>query len=420
MGGYIPRIVDTELDLLADAPAISIEGPRAVGKTETALRRANTVYRLDDDHQRDVLRAEPSRVTVGEPPVLIDEWQRMPSSWDLVRRAVDADPSQSRFLLTGSADPSPAPTHTGAGRIITVRMRPMSLAERRLCEPTASLRDLLRGGRHPVTGEADLGVGRYVEEITRSGFPQLRSEPEMVRDRLLDGYIDRIVEHEIDHAGRRFHDRNRLRQWMAAYAAACSTPTAYDKIRDAATPGAGSKPAKTTTIPYRNALESLWMIEEVPAWSPTHSHLRNLASAPVHQMADPAIAARLLDASADSLMGGRGRFLGDGPLLGALFQSLVTLSVRVYAQACDARVFHLRTHGGEHEIDLIVQRRDGAVVALEVKFARTVQDKELRHLHWLKERIGDRLLDAAVLTTGPQAYRRSDGIGVIPAALLTV
>ena len=94
--------------------------------------------------------------------------------------------------------------------------------------------------------------------------------------------------------------------------------------------------------------------------------------------------------------------------------------MRVYAQACDARVFHLRTHGGEHEIDLIVQRRDGAVVALEVKFARTVQDRELRHLHWLRERIGDRLLDAAVLTTGPQAYRRSDGIGVIPAALLTV
>ncbi len=419
MAEYIPRIVDTELDLLAEAPAISIEGPRAVGKTETALRRASTVYRLDDDHQLDVLRAEPSQVTVGEPPVLIDEWQRMPGSWDLVRRAVDARPSRSRFLLTGSASPSPAPTHTGAGRIITVRMRPMSLAERRLCEPTASLGDLLSGDRCAVSGEADLGVGRYVEEITRSGFPQLRSEPEVIRDRLLDGYIDRIVEHEIDHAGRRFQDRSRLRQWMAAYAAASSTPAAYDKIRDAATPGDGSKPAKTTTIPYRNALESLWMIEEVPAWSPARGRLRNLASAPVHQMADPAIAARLLDATADSLTGGRGRFLGDGPLLGALFQSLVTLSVRVYAQACDARVFHLRTHGGEHEIDLIVQRRDGAVVALEVKFARTVHDRELRHLHWLKRRIGDRLLDAAVLTTGPQAYRRRDGVAVIPAALLT-
>ena len=105
-------------------------------------------------------------------------------------------------------------------------------------------------------------------------------------------------------------------------------------------------------------------------------------------------------------------------MLGALFQSLVTLSVLVYARACGAKVCHLRTHGGEHEIDLIVQRRDGAVVALEVKLARAVHDNELRHLQWLQRRVGDGLLDAAVVTTGPQAYRRSDGIAVIPAALL--
>jgi hypothetical protein len=415
---YLPRTVDTELDLLAEAPAVSIEGPRAVGKTETALRRANTVYRLDDDNLLDVVRAQPDMLTSGRSPVLIDEWQRMPSSWDLVRRTVDAGPSGPRFLLTGSASPYPAPAHTGAGRIITVRMRPMSIAERALDTPTVSLAGLCSDTPNAISGETSVDAVRYVDEITRSGFPRIRSEAKTLRERLLDGYIDRIIEHEIDHAGRRFHDRHRLRQWMTAYAAASSTSAAYEKIRDAATPGEGRKPAKTTTTPYRTALAGLWMIEELPAWLPTHNHLRHLASAPVHQMADPALAARLLGADAAGLLNGKGRHLGTGPLLGALFQSLVTLSVLVYAQACGARVHHLRTHGGTHEIDLIIQRNDGAVVALEVKFAAAPRDKELRHLRWLKERIGDRLLDAAVITTGSRAYRRDDGIAVVPAALL--
>ena len=96
----------------------------------------------------------------------------------------------------------------------------------------------------------------------------------------------------------------------------------------------------------------------------------------------------------------------------------MTLSVRVYSQANDARVAHLRTRSGEQEIDLIVERSDGSVVALEVKLAAAVSDEDVRHLLWLQRRIGPRLLDAAVISTGPEAYRRPDGIGVIPAALL--
>ena len=102
-----------------------------------------------------------------------------------------------------------------------------------------------------------------------------------------------------------------------------------------------------------------------------------------------------------------------------MFESLVALSVRVYAQANRARVAHLRTHSGEHEVDLIVERRDGRVVALEVKLSATVRDRDVRHLRWLADRLGSDLLDAAVITTGREAYRRRDGIGVIPAALLT-
>lgn len=138
-------------------------------------------------------------------------------------------------------------------------------------------------------------------------------------------------------------------------------------------------------------------------------------------MADPALAASLLGADADTLL--RGSSPGptvprEGTLLGALFESLVTLSVRVYARASDASTWHLRTQGGDREVDLIVERGDRKVVALEIKLAATPTDADVSHLRWLQDRLGDDLLDAAILTTGTRAYRRKDGIAVIPAVLL--
>ncbi|MCQ3815092.1 MAG: DUF4143 domain-containing protein, partial [Acidimicrobiia bacterium] len=208
----------------------------------------------------------------------------------------------------------------------------------------------------------------------------------------------------------------------SAYAAAVSTATTFTKITQAASTREGQTPARSTALAYRGALERAWMIEPTPAWLPTPNRLRRVATAPVHQLADPAFAARLLGVDVDALLEGspgRGILPRDGTLLGGLFESLVTLSVRVYAQANEARVFHMRTRAGEHEVDLILERPDGRIVALEVKLGGTVDDDDVRHLHWLAQRIGPQLLDAAVLTTGSEAYRRQDGIAVIPAALLT-
>ena len=420
---YQPRIVDTELDeLVAGLPAVSLEGPKAVGKTETALRRARTVHRLDDPTRLEIARAAPARLTTGDPPILIDEWQRLPASWDLVRRAVDADPTPSRFLLTGSAAPRGAPTHSGAGRIVTVRMRPMALAERALATPTVRLATLLAGARPPLGGATALSLTDYAREITRSGFPALRGYAGRLLRSQLDGYIDRIVERDFAELGNRTRNAGALRRWLTAYAAASSTTASYETIRDAASAGESDKPAKTTTLPYRLTLERLWIVEPLPSWAPTRNRLRRLAAAPLHQLADPALAARLLGVDTDALVdgaAGRPAIPREGTLLGSLFQSLVSLSVRTYAQANEARVGHLRTRGGEHEVDLIVERRDGRVVALEVKLSATVDDADARHLRWLSDRIGPDLLDAAVITTGSEAYRRADGIGVIPAGLLT-
>jgi uncharacterized protein len=421
---YRPRILENELDeLLGSLPAIAIEGAKGVGKTETASRRAKTVHRLDDPDELALAQADPRRLLRSEPPVLLDEWQRLPETWDLVRRAVDAGAEAGGYLLTGSASPPPYidPLHSGAGRIATLRMRPLSLAER-LDEPTpVSLMALLSGRRPDLDGDTAVTLDGYTREILASGFPGLNGLPDRALRTQLDGYLARIVDRDFAELGHELRNPAGLRRWMTAYAAASSSSTSFEKVRDAATGGEGEKPSKRGAAPYRNVLERLWILDPVPAWQPTRRHLSRLSAAPKHQLADPALAARLLGAGASALLDNED--LGppmprDGTLLGALFESLVTLCVRVYAQHAEARVGHLRTYAGDHEVDLIVARQDGRVVAIEVKLKRTLDDEDVRHLKWLEGKLGAELLDALVITTGEYAYRRPDGIGVVPAALL--
>lgn len=419
---YIPRIIDRELDeLLPALPALALEGMKGVGKTETALRRATTQYRLDDPAQFAALEADPERALHAPRPVLIDEWQRLPSIWDSVRRAVDRGAEPASFLLTGSAAPSPEPTHTGAGRIVALRMRPLSLAERGLGPPGVSLRGLLTGAREAVQGTTDAGLEDYVEEIIQSGLPGLRRYRGRALRAQLSGYLERIIDSDFEDQGIRIRRPERLRRWINACAAATSTTASWETIRDAATGDEQDKPARSSTLPWREALERAWVLDPVPAWLPTQNYLKRLARSPKHHLADPALAASALGIDADALLSptpSRGGTPRADLLLGRLFESLVTQSVRIYAQAAEARIGHLRQHRGEREIDLIVERRDRRVLAIEIKLGRTVDDDDVKHLRWIRELLGDDLLDAVLVNSGPQAYRRKDGIAVVPAALL--
>ncbi len=419
---YEHRVLDGELDELALAlPALALEGAKAVGKTATASRRARTIHRLDDPDQRAIAEADLDRLLLAVPPILIDEWQYVPAVWDKVRRAVDDGAAPGSFLLTGSASPKGTGTHSGAGRIVSLRMRPLSLAERRPGRATVSLAELLSGSRPAISGAGGLTLEDYTAEILRSGFPGIRRFDGRALRAQLDGYLQRVVDRDFAELGHTLRNPGALRRWMSAYAAATATTTSFERIRDATAAGNERAPAKTTVLPYRDVLERLFILDEVPAWAPSRNHISRLSLPPKHHLADPALAARLLDATAEDLLAGRATgppIPRDGTLLGALFESLVTLSVRVYAQAAEASVGHFRTRGGGHEVDLVVERSDGRILAIEVKLGAVVRSEALRHLHWLKQQLGENLLDAVIVTTGPEAYRRTDGIAVVPAALL--
>lgn len=418
---YSPRIVDAELDELVSAlPAVAIDGARAVGKTRTASRRAATVRRLDDPAQRTIAAADPRQLLDGPWPVLIDEWQLVPEIWDFVRRAVDEDRTPGQFILTGSAV-TDAPVHSGAGRIVSLRMRPLSLAERATGTATVSLSALLSGRVPAIGGTTTVALEGYVAEILSSGFPGLRGLSPRALHAQLDGYVRGIVDRDFPDLGHPLRSPDRFIRWLRAYAAATATTASFESVRDAASSEMGEKPARSTTQPYNDILERLWVLERVEAWAPTASQITRLSAPPKHNLVDPALAARLLNMGAAQLLEGRDTrpaIPRDGTFLGALFESLVTQSVRVYAQASEAEVRHFRTHGGEHEVDLIVVAPGGGVVAIEVKLARTITDEHVKQLRWLRDRVGDEMIDAVVISTGPEAYRRRDGIAVVPAALL--
>jgi predicted AAA+ superfamily ATPase len=402
---YQRRVVDDELDELSTRlPAISIDGPKGVGKTATAVERATTVFALDNPAAFELVQADPGRLARAPGPVVIDEWQRFPDSWDLVRRAVDKTPEPGRFLLTSSASPQSPATHSGAGRIVAIRMRPLTLAERGVDTPSVSLASLLRGGRSALTRHTSVGLADYAEAIVRGGFPGMRANTPRAQRALLGCYVDRVVDRDFPEAGLAARNPMLLRRWLAAYAAAMGTTASYESIRDAATAGHANKPAKTTTMAYQDTLQRIWISDPVPALAPTRNHLKRLTLAPKHHLADPALAVALTGVTLDDLLAGRApeqAIPRDGIFLGALFESLVALSLRVFAQAAEASVHHPRTKGGEREIDFVVSGPDRKIVAVEVTLARTVNDHDLRHLRWLGDALGAELADAVVITTGP-------------------
>lgn len=324
------------------------------------------------------------------------------------------------FLLTGSSSlATDARVHSGAGRIFRATMRPLSMVERDRQTPTVSLANLMASPAN-IGGTTDLTLGDYVDEILQSGLPGIRALKPSVQGFALDGYLANIVEHDVEELGVRVRKPAAMMAWLRAYAQATSTSADYAKILDAATPGESDKPTRITLDTYREHLTRLFILDPLPAWMPHYAALKRLTVSPKHHLVDPALAARLAGVKREGLLVGEGDRVSDptGSWLGALFESLVVQSVRVYADFLGWNVGHLRTHRGEREIDIVLEAPNRDVVAIEVKLSGVISDGDASHLRWLKTQLGPRLKDTLVVSTGPSAYRRPDGVAVVPLALL--
>jgi len=407
MTGYQSRYVDKVLDSVFDQlPAVLLDGPKGVGKTMTASQRVKTILSLDIPALRATAMSDPDELLKADRPILVDEWHLAEPIWGAVKRAVDGDYSGGQFLLTGSL-PSRG-THSGAGRITSIRMRPMTLVERGVSNPSVTIESLLQGGAR-ISGRSEFSLLDYVEEILASGFPGIRRLSGEARELALAGYLSRIVDTDVQEAGLELRRPELMRNWLSAYAAAIGTNASWTTIRDAAARG-GDSPARSTTVPYTETLARIRILDEVEPWSPRGTGLQRLMASAKHYLADPALGASLLGLRKESAL--------ESDAIGGLFENLVALSLRVFGEPSRTQLYHLRTQDGRKEIDFILERPDGKVLAIEAKFGSVVNPGDIKHLDWLGQQIGDQLVDKVIINTGRTAYRTSSGVAVIPLALL--
>jgi len=422
MTDHIPRYADKLLGILLPLlPAIMIDGAKGVGKTSTAEIFASDVLELDKKSTRTALEASDfSELDFLSRPLLIDEWQKSPEVWERVRRMVDNGLPEGSILLTGSMQSTDLSLHSGSGRIVSMRMRPLSLAERFQFPEVITLQDCFAGTvPERIHISSPVTYSQYMHEIIKSGFPRIYRAPEGAGTRFLNTYIQNIATKEFAAQGIRLRQPGALIRWMRAYAAATGTTTSYTKMLDAATPGEDDKPSRPTTTSYREALQSLWLIDDLECWGDGEDFFGRLKQTPKHFLADPGLEARLLNLSHDDLIRGRMDTAHDpdyGSIAGRLFESLCAMSVRSYASALEAESYYMRTANGSKEIDLIIVW-EGNLVAIEVKTGAVVTDDDVKHLNSFAEKVGDRVKEKVILTTGDKAYRRKDRVLVIPAAL---
>ena len=413
---YLSRVVDAELLQLLDATgAVLVEGPKACGKTATALRAASSKVLLDlDDSARRMVDVDPSAVLAGDTPRLIDEWQLAPTIWNQVRRTVDQRAAAGQFILTGSAVPADDITrHTGAGRFTRLRMRPLSLYEAECSSGRISLARLL-DGREQRSGQCELSISSLAERICAGGWPGNVGKPLAAAMRANRGYMDEICRVDVSRVSGKTRDPIRVERLFRSLARNTATPATLSRLA-ADVGGANGQALKSDTVAeYVEALSRLMVVEDQPAWSP---HLRSrttLRSLPVRHFVDPSLAVAALRATP-------ARLLDDLEFLGFLFESLVIRDLRVYAQTVDARVFHYREKDGL-EVDAVVEAADGRWAAFEIKLGeRWVPDgaKSLRRLARRLEH-SDYGQPSALAVIVPQGYGfvGSGDVGVIPVGAL--
>ena len=414
--GYRPRIADRLLqEALGALGAVVIEGPKACGKTETARRIAASEVLLDLDSQAlEAASVDPRLILDGAVPRLIDEWQRQPRVWDAVRREVDSRGVAGQFVLTGSATPSDeASRHSGAGRMAIVEMRPMTLYEQEVSTGQISLSDLLNGSE-PPSGRTVLKLADYAERIAIGGWPTLLDASVREAAQFIRGYLAMIIERDLDLVSGARRDPHRIRRFLEAYAQLTAHPATLSTIvaRAASEEGSGVAPSRWAAAPYLDALRRLMIVDEVEAWSPELRSRTRLASTPKRHLVDPSLAVALLRAGPE-------RLLRDLKTLGFLFESLTTRDLRVYAAANDASVFHYRERDGGLEVDLIVEREDGAWIAIEVKLGGAQIDRAATALTRLATARVQRPPAALIIVSATEyAYTRPDGILIAPLAML--
>lgn len=415
---YKKRVADDELfELLESSGAVLIEGAKWCGKTSTGLNAANSViYMQDEDNAgmyKQMASTKPSLLLEGETPRLIDEWQDALVLWNAVRFAVDQRQETNQFILTGSAVPKDDDKrHSGTGRIARLRMRPMSLWESGESNGKVSLQQLF-DNESDVAETSELTLEMLAFALCRGGWPASIQKTGKVALRIARNYVDEVVELDVHRLDGIERNAQRVRKLMQSLARNVSTMASNETVMADVTAN-DTTLSPTTFASYMNALRRIFVVDDVDAWLPALRSRTAIRTSPKRHFVDPSIPAVLLRLTPESL-------LKDFKTFGFLFEDLCARDLRIYAQAIDGDVYHYRDKN-ELECDLIISRRNGQWAGVEVKLGRNEEDNAAANLLKLASKIDESKMQKPtflmILTGGQFAYRRKDGVYVVPIGCL--
>ncbi len=423
MTGYKPRIIDETIrNRLNNKGAILVEGAKWCGKTTTCEQHAASIlYMSDPDRMKQNLQLadiSPRSLLQGAVPRLLDEWQLAPKLWDAVRFEVDHRDGFGHFLLTGSAVPADKEQvhHTGTGRFAWIRMRPMSLYESGESSGTVSLSALFASEGRDIYTENRATLEDIAFLICRGGWPQatfLKGEDALVQS---FDYLDAVVKSDISRVDGISRNEFRARQLMRSLARHQGTQVSYTTICGDINSSDKMELSKDTVVSYINALKKIFVIEDCPAWNPNLRSKTAIRTADTRYFVDPSVASAAMGI-------GPGDLLNDLETCGLLFETLCIRDLRVYTEALEGSVFHFRTKEGL-ECDAVIHLRNGSYGLAEIKLGgdRLIEEGA-KTLKTIAEKIDTTKMKEPsflmVLTgTSPYAFRRKDGVYVVPVTAL--
>ena len=422
MNQYRKRIADEILKRkLEGKGAVLIEGPKWCGKTTTAEQIAESVLYMDDPQTKDqnitMASLNPKRLLAGAAPRLIDEWQLAPKLWDAIRFEVDHRQELGQFVLTGSAVPADTKeiTHSGTGRFTWLTMRPMSLYESGDSTGEVSLRELF-STPETIDGASSIDMDRLSFLICRGGWPQaidLRNE--IALDQAMD-YYDAVVHSDINRADGVTKNPERVKRLMRSLARNQGQQVANTVIAADIKANDGSSIEDETVASYINALKRIFVVEDMPAWNPNLRSRTAIRSADTRYYVDPSIAVAALGAGPSDL-------IADLKTMGFFLETLCVRDLRVFTDALNGEVYHYRDKNGL-ECDAVIHLRNGSFGLVEIKLGGELLIEEgAESLKALRDKIDPEKMKAPsflmVLTgLGDYAYRREDGVYVVPIGCL--
>lgn len=420
---YLHRISEAVLEQKLDSSgAVLIEGPKWCGKTSTGAYFARSILYVQDPDKRQMYKqmadTQPSLLLQGDTPRLLDEWQTIPLLWDAVRFAVDRRQEVNQFILTGSATPLPDSErseieHSGTGRIARIRMHTMSLWESGDSGGEVSLQALFDHTQPDLMAESRQTIEDLAFLLCRGGWPATVQMNKRSATEMAYNYVEEIIQQDIHRVDNTEKNPDRVRNVMRSYARNIATMTAASTIMKDVSANDMTITDKTLSN-YLTALRRMFVVEDVKAWMPSLRSKTAIRTSDKRHFADPSIATAVLELTPKSL-------LQDFNLFGYLFESMCVRDLRVYCQSIRGEVFHYHDYNNL-EADIILRLRDGRWAAIEVKTGQKEIELAAQHLVKLTQvvdtsKVGEPAF-LMVLTGGQYAFRRKDGVWVVPLACL--